>query len=113
MDTFKDFFNGFAGRLILMLLTGLTSIVSTVGTVYIKSLNGDLESIKKEISTLNEAAKRSDYEKLNVNDYNQQQLLVNERFHTMDVRAIKLEETSKTTADTLMRIERKLGERAQ
>lgn len=112
-DSFKDFFNGFAGRLILMLLTGTTSIFSAIGTVYIKNLNGDLASIKQEVSVLTISMKLADSGKLNVNDYNSQQLLVNERFHTMDTRAIRLEETSKATADTLSRIERKLGERPQ
>lgn len=107
----RDFFGGFAGRLILMLLTGVTSIFSAIGTVYIRNLNSDLALIKQEVTALGISHKLAESAKLNVNDYNQQQLLVNERFHTIDVRTIKLEETSKTTSDTLMRIERKIEEK--
>jgi hypothetical protein len=113
MGTFEKFFNGFPGRLILMLLTSVTSIFSAIGTIYIKSLNGDLNSIKSEVSDLIYSAKLSEINKVNVNDHNKQQILINERFHTIDVRTIKLEETAKATADALIRIERKLSEKTE
>lgn len=110
-DIVKDVLNGFAGRVILMLLTLVTSIFSAIGTVYIKSLNGDLSSIKSEVSALTLSAKLIDSKKIDTVGYNQDQSLMRERLHLMDVRMIKLEEATKNTSDSLSRIERRLGER--
>ncbi len=110
-DVVKDVLNGFAGRVILMLLTLVTSIFSAVGTVYIKSLNSDLSSIKSDVSGLSINAQLTDTKKLNIDNYNSEQMLMRERLHLMDTRMIKVEEAMKNTSDSLSRIERKLADK--
>lgn len=106
-DSIKDILNGFAGRLILLLLTALTSLFSGIGVLYIKNLYTDLGEIKIQVSALTLNAKLVDSNKLSIGNYNQDQMALNEKFHTFDTRLIKLEQSLNNISDSLSRIERK------
>jgi hypothetical protein len=112
-DTVKDVLNGFPGRVVLMMLTTITSIFSAIGTVYIKNLHGYLNLIKSEASNLSIHSKLVDSKKIDSALYTQDQSIMRERIHVMDVRMIKLEESIKAASDSLTRIERRLEEQYQ
>jgi hypothetical protein len=96
-----------------MMLTTITSIFSAIGTVYIKNLHGDLNLIKSEASNLSIHSKLVDSKKIDSALYTQDQSIMRERIHVMDVRMIKLEESIKAASDSLTRIERRLEEQYQ
>jgi hypothetical protein len=106
----KDFINGFGGRVILISLTTLTSICTSIGMLLVKNIDGELSNMKNIVNQLVLSDKLTAHNKLDISDHNKSTLLVNERFHAMDSRMIKMEEAMKSTADSLGRIERRLGQ---
>lgn len=110
MPDFKEFINGFGGRVILISLTTLTSVCTSIGMMFVKDIDGELNSLKHTVSQLVLSDKLTNHTKLDIVQYNRESVLTNERFHSMDSRMIKLEESMKMTADSLGRIERRLGQ---
>lgn len=108
VEDFSKFLNGLGGRVVVLLMSCVTALFSGVAMSAVQQILENQKASMAAIAELQKNAAIYDANRFTSSDWKDASLQINERFHGIDVRVTKSEESLKKIEESLLRIEHKL-----
>lgn len=109
MKEIQNFLDGFGGRVLLLIFGAIASGFSGYASSQLSTIQENQTNLANKVMALQTSDAVTSANKFTASDWKDASLVINERFHTLDMRITKLEESSKAIAESLNRIEANLG----